>query len=769
MEQIMKTEQIVLNLTLLVSVLAFATRAGAGDENWDARFHLPPEQGVNGTVNAVAVSGSNVYVGGYFTKAGTVNATNIARWDGASWSALGPGVNEEVHAIAVDDYGLVYVGGDFWQAGGVSANCIAKWDGSNWSTLGSGSYNGTGGPVYAIGVCGPLVFVGGWFTSAGGISANFIAKWDGSSWSAHGSGVYGVVRAITAADTGDIYVGGDFTTLGTGVAANHIATCRVWPPAWRPLGAYGADGVNDVVRAITVGASSSDVYVGGDFTTAAYSTPASHIAKWNGSSWSALSNGVANGVGYVVRAVAPSGTNVYVGGDFTLAGYSVIDRWNGSSWSALGSGADYSVSALAVGGTNIYVGGSFVTAGGINAHAIAKCNWDGSLWSSLGAPGLGVNDEVDVIEVANGELYVGGNFTAAGTAAAQRIGRFNDNGWSALGRLSNSVTAIAGSPPDLRVGGRFGNLGYIAEWDGIGWWPLGGGVNNTVHAIAAQGLTVYVGGDFTGGAPFNYVRKWNGSSWSALGSGVDSPVNAIAISDTGEYFGGEFWKAGGIVVNHIAKWDGSSWSALGSGVSGGWVYAVAVSGSNVYVGGNFTYAGSINVTNVARWDGTSWSALGLGLGGGVQPCVYAIAVDGTNVYVGGDFTMAGGVIASNIASWDGNRWSALGNGVNGVVHALAVTDDVVYVGGEFTTAGGKPSAHFGLWQEPKVLRVTQPTTNSVVISWPSASPNWSLQQNTDLHTTNWTAPPESVTDDGVNKFILVNPPSGNRFFRLHKP
>jgi hypothetical protein len=54
-------------------------------------------------------------------------------------------------------------------------------------------------------------------------------------------------------------------------------------------------------------------------------------------------------------------------------------------------------------------------------------------------------------------------------------------------------------------------------------------------------------------------------------------------------------------------------------------------------------------------------------------------------------------------------------------------------------------------------------------SWPSTATGWNLQQNADLTTTNWTAPPESVTDDSTNKFILVNPPAGNRFYRLHKP
>jgi hypothetical protein len=35
-----------------------------------------------------------------------------------------------------------------------------------------------------------------------------------------------------------------------------------------------------------------------------------------------------------------------------------------------------------------------------------------------------------------------------------------------------------------------------------------------------------------------------------------------------------------------------------------------------------------------------------------------------------------------------------------------------------------------------------------------------------LGTTNWAAPPETVNDNGTNKFILIAPPTGNRFYRL---
>jgi hypothetical protein len=94
-----------------------------------------------------------------------------------------------------------------------------------------------------------------------------------------------------------------------------------------------------------------------------------------------------------------------------------------------------------------------------------------------------------------------------------------------------------------------------------------------------------------------------------------------------------------------------------------------------------------------------------------------------------------------------------------------------------TMSGGSYSLEGGFWgiisaiQTPDAplltIRLTQ--TNTVVVSWPSPSTGFSLQQNADLNTASWNAPAENTSDNGTNKFIIVNPPTGNRFYRLIKP
>jgi hypothetical protein len=59
---------------------------------------------------ALTASGSNLYAGGYFTMAGGTPANCVAKRDGTNWSALGIGVAGPVLAVAVSETN-VYVGG----------------------------------------------------------------------------------------------------------------------------------------------------------------------------------------------------------------------------------------------------------------------------------------------------------------------------------------------------------------------------------------------------------------------------------------------------------------------------------------------------------------------------------------------------------------------------------------------------------------------------------------------------------------------------------
>jgi hypothetical protein len=86
-----------------------------------------------------------------------------------------------------------------------------------------------------------------------------------------------------------------------------------------------------------------------------------------------------------------------------------------------------------------------------------------------------------------------------------------------------------------------------------------------------------------------------------------------------------------------------------------------------------------------------------------------------------------------------------------------------------TVVMGQTTTNYGTYVlngSAPALAVTLTPTNTVLISWPSPSTGWNLQQCTNLATMNWVAPPESTNDNGTNKFIVAKPSSGNMFFRL---
>ena len=405
-----------------------------------------PSPGITTGYTAQTILYGNLDLGKIFTAGSSNKTTNYKYLTNndlgsifvAQWSPLTSGVNSGVSALAIDSSNNVYVGGAFTTAGGISASRIAKWTpGTNsWSALITGGNNGTSNFVQVIAINSSTgeVYVGGDFTTAGGVLVNNIAKWTPgtNTWSTLGAGTNNTVYAITIdASNNDVYVGGVFTTAG-GSAANRVAKWTPGTNTWSSLGINAANGTNNTVYDIAI-VNSANIYVGGLFTTAG-GNPANYIAKWSGSSWSALINGVANGTNNFVYDIAiVDSTNIYVGGNFTTAGAITANRiakWNGTNtWSSLGSGTDNTVETISIDSSNnIYVGGFFITAGGSAANRVAKWNPLTNAWSSLGiGSDNGTDNVIRSIAINSNNIYVGGDFTSAGGNAASYVAKYTSS------------------------------------------------------------------------------------------------------------------------------------------------------------------------------------------------------------------------------------------------------------------------------------------------------------------------------------------------------
>ena len=107
-------------------------------------------------------------------------------------------------------------------------------------------------------------------------------------------------------------------------------------------------------------------------------------------------------------------------------------------------------------------------------------------------------------------------------------------------------------------------------------------------------------------------------------------------------------------------------------------------------------------------------------------------------------------------------------GVFTVSGTLGQPDAGVMSGGGFTLQGGFWGVIAAV-QTPgaPLLSILRTTTNTVVVSWPSPSAGWTLQQNTnDLNSLSWSTVTSGIQDDGVTRTLVVALPAGNRFYRL---
>lgn len=652
-------------LALFVSTTPLA--AAPGDEHWSSQFGWP---GTLENVNAICLHQGKLYFAGAPSTAAT-NAS-IDTWDGNQFTRVAQfsgGSGTVIYDLAFVGNTL-YAAGSFTNVEGIAARSLARWDGNTWTGLGL-----TNGAALALVTQGTDLYAGGLFTNPGGVALTNIGRWDGSAWHALGSGLGGtnripsdVVRALLITN-GVIYAAGNFSNAGT-QALSHIA---MWNGVtWSPVGG-GISGTT----VFGLGWHGSSLYAVGAFSQAG-ATPVNKVARWDGLDWSALGSGI-SGVNSVATSIDTFGNAVCVGGTFTSAGGNAATNfavWDGSTWSSAGGNPSASVSRTYSTGTNVYVGGNFLAAAGRIMAGLAA--WDGVRWSAIGPEGkmAGLSTTVRAIASDGSNIYAGGAFTLAGQTNAARVGRY----------------------------------------DGANWRPFGTGLNDDVRQLAVVGTNLYAAGDFSGGAggPLALrLAQWNGAQWVPLNNTAFNDVKALAVRSNDLFVAGYFGiTAANGTASWFTRWDGTNfWDLLkfdsntfnafyldGIGFS-----AMAVQSTNIYLSGHFTvtpcdanFENCVSCSNVLRFDGTYGRIMGTGLNTNAN----AITVIGSDVYFAGPFTNAGGVTVNRIAKWDGQVWSNVGGiGVvgSGTINALAAIGHNLYAGGTFTNINGVPASRIARW------------------------------------------------------------------------
>jgi len=411
----------------------------------------------------------------------TAGQWDLMKGDPAASSAFSSGVsksqsNPYVTAIAIGPHGKVVLGGNFDYVGpfrtpedgyfnGVSGNVAAygvcSFDGEyTWAFLGSRITGGTGG-VQAIAISGDDLFIGGSFSQAGSIPAGNLARWNHTTgkWTGIGSGVNGLVRSI-AISGDDLYVGGLCHVTVDSARIYNLMRWNMSSRRWDSLGVTPYR-FNDQVNCVA--ATEGKLYVGSG----------QGIHLWDGNEWSPLGSNV----DAPVRTISVDGDRIYVGGDFSHAGdmeASAIAVWNSTTgtWSSLGSGVVGMVEAILIDGDMVYVGGFFSLPGETAQTNIAVWDTRSERWQALGS---GIDGIVETLTLLDGDLVAGGEFRTIDGRTVNNVARWDGSVWQPVGQgvtRGNGtafVTALATLGDDLYVGGEFTLAGSIPSYN-LGRW-----------------------------------------------------------------------------------------------------------------------------------------------------------------------------------------------------------------------------------------------------------------------------------------------------------
>lgn len=263
----------------------------------------------------------------------------------------------------------------------------------------------------------------------------------------------------------------------------------------------GANGFNGTVHSvIDAPDGSGDIYVGGEFTTYdGHSSPGVARLHSDGTFDPSfdVGTGFQNTIVYALSA-APGGANDLPGGDKDIYVTGAFRSYNGSDapglvrlkpdgsvnagfvvgtgLSGLGNPTGYALLAAADGSGDIYVGGQITEWRGTSSNSIARIHSNGTINASF-AIGSGITSNSGtplvsemVADGAGGDILVGGLFEAYKGVPVQSLVRLHGNGiMDATFGTNASSTAFIGSGVQIRaitidasggvfVGGAFANF-----------------------------------------------------------------------------------------------------------------------------------------------------------------------------------------------------------------------------------------------------------------------------------------------------------------------
>jgi len=283
------------------------------------------------------------------------------------------------------------------------------------------------------------------------------------------------VNKILVSSTGKIYVVGTFTSY-SGVTANEII--RLNEDGSIDTTFSAGTGFNSAVYDI-VEDSSGNLYVGGYFTTYKGSSnvkiikldsSGNKINSFDNTTGFRVGTSTSTSFGVNSLSLSPDETKLYCGGSFTTyksptVNANRIARLNTSDGSLDTSfdmtvGFDSTVLKIYSSNSGVFVGGSFASALNNTRNRFVKLTTGGTIDNTFQV-GTGFNNNVnDISEDQNGKIYVGGVFSVYSGQTNRDIIRLNSDGFKDatfvnVPSTNLSVYGLYVDGSDVYIGGDF--------------------------------------------------------------------------------------------------------------------------------------------------------------------------------------------------------------------------------------------------------------------------------------------------------------------------
>lgn len=389
--------------------------------SWSQSFQL------DDTINALLpLPDGELVLGGKFLGTASRRSLRVARTNASLGYLTNPAgsVDGQTRQLAALPDGRVAMTGYIASIAGQPGSRIGIWNGTTWTSTGATLAGNTWNAIATLST-GQLVAWGP--NAVTGVTGFY--TWNGASWDLLTPFV-SIVDRIIPTSGGGFYALGVFVNWDTAVCKNIMHWSPVNGPT--PLGA-GFTGINTDLEDALVTAN-GDLIVVGRFSSVD-GVPVNNIARWNGSTWSAIGTGLDTWVNTVIEL--PNG-DLIAGGQFSGA-INRLARWDGTSWSQFAGGANNEVTNIVrTPSGDIIATGRFTQVGG--ATTVSRiARWNGATWSSLGA---GLADTVssnpfgtDLVYVPQtNEVFVAGQFTNVHTQVSAYAGRY------ALGGIAAAIS-----------------------------------------------------------------------------------------------------------------------------------------------------------------------------------------------------------------------------------------------------------------------------------------------------------------------------------------